>query len=254
MSKRLVLAVASLTALGIAMALLGFKLGTRKAETRLELAESVEVPPENPEDSSQDWEDSDVLPRDLTVRQADYYGLTPEEFHRIRLASLALGALPRGEGALTYPGFKYVTLRWRKDFEAQATAHGAREVFALLLQQRILTEALPIIELEHLPLPMCDGGACLQDSSFRWRLLIPVMPDTRKVEPPLVLGDFPKGSVATLENVPLNEGTFTRISQMTTRYVPNHRTHHLLFRMRDRQIQDWGDSGDPLVDVILPIP
>lgn len=254
MSKRLVLAVVSLAALGLAMAILGFKLGTRKAESRQEVAGSLEAPPEDPSDLRQDWEDSDELPRSLTLRHADYYGLTPEEFHRVRLASLTLGATPKGEGPQPYPGFKFVTLRWRKDFEAQAAAHGAREVFALLLQQRILTEALPIIELEHFPLPMCDQGLCLRDGPFRWRVLIPVMPETTKVEPPLVLGTFPNGSVAALVDTQLNHQSFADLERLTASHAPNRQAHHLLFRMKDRQLQDWGDSGDPLVDVILPIP
>lgn len=259
MSKRLVIAVLVLVAIGLGMTVLGYKLGdwtTSSKQTADGAAQPATTSPsaEGPQDAAPVEEESDELPSDLSLRRADYYGLTTTEFHRRRLATAGLGATPSGEGPHPYPELRVVWTRWRKDFQGKALAEATREIFALLLKQRILTTALPIVEAEAFPVPPCDRGSCLDDSPFRWRVVVPVMPDVASTRPPLQLETLPARSIAVFEGLVVGEATFEGLVDLLPRHVPRSNSYHLLFRMKDNKTFDWGGAEDPPADVILPIP
>lgn len=239
--------------------MLGYKLGDWTTSSKLAADRPVQLAaaPSETEatpDAGPTEEESDELPTDLSLRRADYYGMTPQEFHRARLVTAGLGATPGGIGPHPYPELRAVWTRWRKDFQGKATAEAAREVYALLLKQRILTTALPIVEVEALPIPLCDRGACLDDSPFRWRVLVPVMSEVASTRPPLQVETLPARSVAVFEGLSVGEETLGGLVDELPRFVPRSDAYHLLFRMKDNSTFDWGGPQDPLSDVILPIP
>lgn len=257
MSKRLVIAVLVLVAIGLGMAVLGYKLGdwTASSKHTADLADQLAATPvAPPTDTGLVEEESDELPSDLSLRRADYYGLSTAEFHRLRLATAGLGATPAGEGPHPYPELRVAWTRWRKDFQGKALAEAAREVYALLLKQRILTTARPIVEVEAFPIPLCERGACLDDGPFRWRVIVPIMPDVASTRPPLQVESLGARSIAVFEDMTIGEEALEKLANTLPRHVPRSNNYHLLFRMKDNKTFNWGGTEDPPADVILPIP
>jgi hypothetical protein len=128
----------------------------------------------------------DFVPKGTSGRVGSpaHYGLTREEYLRQRLATLPLGQMPRGEAFQNYPGFAFATLDRAVAPAATETMPAVKEIYALLREQKVLTEANPVIFLENADLPVPDPAR------LRTRVLVPIR-DASEVQPPLVKGRLP---------------------------------------------------------------
>ncbi len=183
---------------------------------------------------------------------AEYYNMTPKEYHRIRLLTRGLGAPPRAEGLNSYGGYKFVWREWRKDFDIKNAAKAAQELSAEMRAQKVLSTASPIIEVIDFPVPIFTGmDECMADPTFKWRVVVPVDSAVESIKAPLLLETFPEYSVFTPLNSFNNEDDFPELAKKLTQHSPNTTRYHLMIRFRELLKFNWKRNPDAVADVMV---
>ncbi|HQC45892.1 MAG TPA: hypothetical protein PLC97_11830 [Myxococcota bacterium] len=206
-------------------------------------SEPTQITQEEPDtQSSILLNDKDSMDQVLAVRtlnppSADFFGMTSTEYHRTSLRSTSIAITK--EDLSTYGDFSFVTMDWERDFGGRAWAEYALTVFNLMLREKILTKAKPIIEVQNLQFPLCETPECQLEGPTKWRLLFPVLPDVQQVNPPLVLEQLPKRNATFLGELPATEEDIKALEPKLKPFMREDGTAHVLLRLQSSEIETW---------------
>lgn len=198
--------------------------------------------------------DKDSLDQTPTVRtlnppSADFFGMTSADYHRMSLRSTSI-AIPRDE-LTTYGDFAYVTMDWEKEFGGRPWAEYSLTVFNLMLRDKILTKAMPIIEVQNLRLPLCETLECQLEGPTKWRILFPVLPDIQQVDPPLILEQLPEHKAAFLGEILATEEEINALEPKLKPFMRGDGTAHVLLRLQSSEVETWRTDGELKLQAIV---
>ncbi len=191
--------------------------------------------------------DKDSLDQALTVRTltlpgADFFGMASAEYHRTNLRSASI-AIPKEELS-TYGNFSFVTMDWEKEFGGRPWVEYALTVFNLMLREKILTKAKPIVEVQNLQIPLCETIECQLAGRAKWRLLFPVLPDVQQVNPPLILEQLPEQKAAFLGELLATEEELNALEPKLKPFMREDGTAHVLLRLQSSEVETWRTDGE----------
>ncbi len=186
---------------------------------------------------------------------AEYYNMSPKEYHRVRMVTRGLGVPPNADGLNSYGGYKFVWREWRKDFDIKNAAKAAQELYAELKEKKVLSVAKPVIELIDFPVPpFASGDDCLTDPTFKWRVVVPVDSSVESVEAPLQLGSFPEYSVLTLVDPFVDDKDLSKLAVKLAQYSPNTTRYHIMIRYRELFKFNWKSAPGAVSDMMVLFP
>lgn len=207
MPRRFLLAALLLTLLLAAVAVLVIRLvggassqlATEVTPDKLSRPAIAEAPaPESVADLA--TKPSRLKSQDPFLGLPEDYGLEPSDFHRIRLRTQQLGRPEPGQGVVTLPGFRYVTLNRRVGLDYKELMDAGRALYEAVLSQRILTDAPFTIIIHNLD----PGRFESTNTDLYAEPALPVLPDVESVQPPLVLREQPTSEVRVIPDQPLS--------------------------------------------------